>query len=157
MRKQKRASPSGRPFRGKEGGVGHCPFFFFFFTQTVRRECHTHSHKPQSKSLTPQPLEVCYLFSQEWLRRAQTCVFHTHACSHCTYTLQSNTISHSLRSLSIGPIVVWASGNPFQKKSELLFMSSTLKRVLYSPSQIRAKGKGEHEDELLKQRKKKQV
>lgn len=68
-----------------------------------------------------------------------------------------NTVSHSLRSLSIGPIVVWASGNPFQKESELLFMSSTLKRVLYSPSQIRAKGKGEHEDELLKQRKKKQV
>lgn len=81
MRKPKRASPSGRPFRGKEGGAGHCPRVF---TQTVRRECHTHSHKPQSKSLTPQPLEVCCLFSQERLRRAQIYVFHTHACSRCT-------------------------------------------------------------------------
>lgn len=55
-------------------------------------------------------------------------------------------------SLSPSGLVVWASGNPLQKDSELLFMSPTPKRVLYSPREIRAKGKGECEDELLKHR-----
>lgn len=53
MRKQKRASPSGRPFRGKEGGVGHSPhFLFFFYPNSKERMPHTFAQTSEQKSHT---------------------------------------------------------------------------------------------------------
>lgn len=63
-----------------------------FFTKTLRRECHTHLQQTsEQKSHTAEPSEVCCLFSQEWLRRAQTYVFHL--LTLCIQTFQSITAS----------------------------------------------------------------
>lgn len=79
---------------GKKGGAGHCPRSF---TQTQRSECHTHLHKPQSKSLTVQPLEVCCLFSQ---KGTELRFPHTH--TRCTCKLYSLVWSFSIRTHGLG-------------------------------------------------------
>lgn len=120
-RKQKSTSPSGRPFRGKKGGVGHCPLFCPKQWEVNATRIHTNRW---GKS--------CCLFSQDWLRRVYSLI---------RGLARPRSLSRSRFSLSFGlGFVSWASGNPLQRESELLFMSPTLKRVLYSSRQEKAKG-----------------
>lgn len=130
-RKQKSTSPSGRPFRGKEGGVGHCPLFCPKQWEVNATRIHTNRWEQK----------LLFVFTGLGL------LANTRSCT------ASISITFTILSfiwLGLG-FVSWASGNPLQRECELLFMSPTLKRVLYSSRQEEAKGGERRKDELLKE------
>lgn len=97
------------------------------FLPKRRGENATHIHTNlRAKVSYREPSEVCWLFSQEWLRRAQTYVFHL--LIFYIRTLQSNTASH--RSLSIGPSGLGLRKSPPKGERAVIYVSYPKKSAL---------------------------